>query len=429
MLRPSLALVACLALPAQVLAQGLASEVVSAPLVQRYGMKRAWVTRAEVDPSRGRIAEVVLHGDVLYVQTNQAAIQAIHAETGRTLWVRHVGKPGYPAMAPAAHDEFVASCVGSTLYLLRSSDGSLVWERILENGPSAGLAMGADRVYVPLVNHAVVAYSLRAAREQQRRPENGEQDYPTSRYDPPLAFRAGAMSYSPPLLQGNLIAWGTADGYVYAAAADTMQPRFRFETRGPVNAPLAAWRDRILAASRDGYLYCMNNLRGTSRWQFSAGTPIEHQPVVIGDTVYVIPESGHMYALDARKGQLLWQTAQVAQFLAASEHRVYVFDLAGRIACLDNLTGNRVFSMPTGRMSLVLTNTQTDRIYVGSRTGILQCLREQARTQPLRHRPLPAPTGEAGQPAPSGEPTDGQPDEEQSDEPADDADEDMDADA
>jgi outer membrane protein assembly factor BamB len=407
MLRLSFALVACLSLPAGVLAQGLSSEVVSAPLAQRYGLRRAWVTRAEVDPARGRIAEVILYGDVLYVQTNQAAIQAIDGETGRTLWTRHVGTPGYPAMAPAAGPDFVTSCVGSTLYLLRRSDGNMVWERTLENGPSAGLAMGAERVYVPLVNHAIVSYSLRSAREEQQRPQNAGSDGPaTSRYEPMLAFRAGAMSYTAPMVRDNTIAWGTADGYVYAAAADTLQPRFRFSTRGSVNAPLSMWGDRILAASRDGYVYCMDSLRGTLRWQFAAGTPIEHQPVVIGDSVYVIPESGDMYVLEARKGRLLWHAAQISQFLAASEGRVYVVDFAGRIVCLDAASGSRLFAVPVGRMSLILTNTQTDRIYLGSRTGILQCLREAARTEPLRH--APAPTGSAGGAAPAeGQPAGG----------------------
>lgn len=408
MLRLVIALFASIALAAQVWAQGLTSEIVSAPLAQRYGMKRAWITQAEVDPSRGRIADVILYADVLYVQTNQAAIQAIDAETGRTLWVRHLGKPGYPAMAPAAGTEFVTSCVGSTLYLLRRSDGNLVYERRLENGPSAGLAMGTERVYVPLVNHAVVSYSLRAARQQERQSASGENaSEATPPYEPMVAFRAGAMSYAAPLVRDNTVAWGTADGYVYVVAADTMQPRFRFFTRGPVNAPLAMWGDRIIAASRDGYVYCMSSLQGKLRWQFSAGTPIEHQPVVIEDTVYVIPESGQMYALEARKGQVLWQAMQVSQFLAAGQDRVYVLDFFGRIVCLDKATGSRLFAMPVGSMSLVLTNTQTDRIYLGSRKGILQCLREQARKKPLRHVPLPSGAAQAGEAQPKAEPADG----------------------
>jgi outer membrane protein assembly factor BamB len=391
MLRFPLALFACFALPAAALAQGVSSEIVPAPLAQRYGLRRAWLTRAEVDPSRGRVAEVTLYGDVLYVQTNQAAIQAIDAETGRKLWVQHVGKPGYPAMSPAAGEEFVTSCVGSTLYVLRRSDGNLVWERRLENGPSAGVAMGADRLYVPLVNNAVVSYSLRPIRQQEEREgAGGKRTASPPGYERTLAFRAAAMSYSPPLVHDNTLAWGTADGYVYVAAADSMQPRFRFSTRGPVNAPLAIWQDRIIAASRDGYVYCMQNLRGSLRWQFSAGTPIEHQPVVTGDTVYVIPESGHMYALEVRKGRVLWSIMQIAQFLAASQDRVYVLDFASRIVCLDAASGSRLFAMPVPRMSLALVNTQTDRIYLGSRTGILQCLHEQARAEPLRHTPAPA---------------------------------------
>src|SRR5215469_939797 len=110
MYRPIVGLAACLAaatsfcLPAGTLAARPLPSVVSQQAAQRFGLERAWATQVELDPSRGRVAHISLQAGLLMVQTDQATVHVLDAETRRTLWVGHIGQPGAVSTPPAASE-------------------------------------------------------------------------------------------------------------------------------------------------------------------------------------------------------------------------------------------------------------------------------------------------------------------------------------
>jgi hypothetical protein len=71
--------------------------------------------------------------------------------------------------------------------------------------------------------------------------------------------------------------------------------------------------------------------------------------------------------------------------VSAGKERIYASDRLGRTQALDAKTGTKLDVLPTELMSIKLTNWQTDRIYVGTDTGTLQCLRETELEQPIRY--------------------------------------------
>jgi hypothetical protein len=73
---------------------------------------------------------------------------------------------------------------------------------------------------------------------------------------------------------------------------------------------------------------------------------------------------------------------------------------------LDANTGSRLDVLPTEALPVKLINNQTDRIYLATETGLIQCLHETELTQPLQHIQEPSqepPAGES-EPKPPGEP-------------------------
>ena len=113
---------------------------------------------------------------MLFVQTSDAMLYAIDAETGRTVWSQQVGSPGRSTMRPGANgraaadpsdaalvdtllnkteqtdkaisarrDKVVAVANGTTLYLLNRADGSVYldpknnvpWKVTLYSAPRA----------------------------------------------------------------------------------------------------------------------------------------------------------------------------------------------------------------------------------------------------------------------------------------------------
>ena len=66
-----------------------ADAIIPIPTAEQHGMARPWCTQVQLNSGRGRIRNMVLHEGVLYVQTDQATITALDAETGRTTLVEN----------------------------------------------------------------------------------------------------------------------------------------------------------------------------------------------------------------------------------------------------------------------------------------------------------------------------------------------------
>lgn len=380
----SLAVISALLGGASAQAQSVRGGVIPAQLARQQGLERAWVAQVEIDQGRGKVAYLTLHDGLLLAQTDQGAVQALDAETRRTLWVAHVGSPGAPTSAPAASDKYVVSTNGGNMYLIERLTGRVLWERHLNSVPSAGPALNNERVYVPMVNGVVAAYRL---------PSKNDDETPLEKMfkDTAVNYRGKGMADSPPIATPDGIVWGTTAGNVYSCDLDEMFAKWRFKTHDAISAPLFYRPPIIYAASRDGYVYALRQDRGNARWQFSTGNPVAERPLAIGDAVFAIVETGGMFRLNADTGEQEWYAPGIFKFLSASPTRLYVADSSGRLLILDARSGARVGSLPTEHLRLKLFNAETDRIYVGTTSGMIQCLRERELVKPFAHGAVPAP--------------------------------------
>jgi outer membrane protein assembly factor BamB len=128
-------------------------------------------------------------------------------------------------------------------------------------------------------------------------------------------------------------------------------------------------------ASVDGYVYAVHANSGDVMWRFSTGTAISYSPRPIGDSVYVVTDEGGLFKIDAETGLEQWWTPRVREFLAASDDRVYCTDRIGRLLIIDAKSGGRLGILATEQLDLFIPNHLTDRVYLGTKTGLLQCLR------------------------------------------------------
>lgn len=155
----SLLLIACLAGPDAAPA-ALTDALITETDAARHGLTRAWFTQVELDRASSRLIHLVLQGKTLYAQTDRAVLHAIDAETGQTLWVARVGRPGGLSMAPAANDRMVAVVNGSYLYVLDKNTGKVSWQTQLDGAPGTGPVLSAQRVYVSMTNGMILSYRL-----------------------------------------------------------------------------------------------------------------------------------------------------------------------------------------------------------------------------------------------------------------------------
>lgn len=355
-----------------------ASTLFTEPDVQRVGLTRRWFTQANADRSRGTVRHVSMHKELLIVQTEQAIVQAIDAETGRSIWTQQIGRPNYPSLAAAANDDVVAVVSGSKLYVVERATGVVLWSRLVGSSPGAGAAITDRHVFVPMINGLVEAYEL---------------EHPDKT---PWSYRSFGRIFVEPVVVGTNVGWTTDKGYFYAANTEgDPVMRVRLESRDAIESKPAYWPPYLYACSLDGYVYAVHEKTAANDWKYTTGGSISRAPVAVEGAVYVSPDRGGLFKLDGLSGQELWIAPGIAQFVAVTPTRVYAADRLNRLAVLDGATGRRLGTLAPPELGRWLPNGRSDRILWLGESGVLQCLHEIDRTEPLVYEkklPEPKPT-------------------------------------
>ena len=380
---------------------------------------------------------------MLYAQSNRATLEAIDAETGQKLWSKMIGQPNHPSLPPGACRDLVATINGSTLYVLNRYTGDILYQTTVNGAPGGGPALSSKRAYVPMVAGMILAYRLepvtdaakelgkidphaaemseeekkeaaKKAEEERRENIRIRQDY-----IPPLACSSTGRALVAPVVttqnrDEEFVAWGTDRGYLYVGridrrSEDAFIAKYRLDTNGTFSNPPAylppdpkVMGDSgvIYGGSSDGYVYAMLERSGDLQWKFATSDPVIDSPVVIEDRVYATTELGGMFCLNAKTGKQIWWAPELLHFVAAGKQRVYAADKLGRLRILDARTGAMLDSLPTIAMPIKISNGQTDRIYLATEGGTIQCLREVEQTNPIVYNESRKPLPDDDQPKP-----------------------------
>lgn len=423
-----------------------AADLIHPQRLTPYGLEVAWFQQVQVDPARGRVTEWLLDRGTLFVVTNTAVLQAFDAETGRSLWATPVGRRELLTLKPTAGEHLVAVVNGSTIYVLNRYTGVILWSRQTEGAVGAGPVLAPTHVYVPLIRGKIEAYRLEwanpetalAARtaefpqDQATSPatagmttQSSEQSNGAESVTPiamkPVAkeeFRLSTqprpghfvMSWGRALVEPRLtfadrnrerLAWPTDKGLLFVGELD-VRSELRFSVQyffqisgGDIVAPPcirpgdpsnpADIQRMLYVAATNGFVYALREWDGKLLWRFSSGEPIKESPALIGDDLFVTTQTGGMYRLNAVSGDLIWFARDLRRFVSASDQRVYAVDGLNNLIIVDLQTGSRVGQLDVSRYPLRYANSETDRIYLASDTGLIQCIREARLPQPIKH--------------------------------------------
>jgi outer membrane protein assembly factor BamB len=331
-------------------------------------IKKALIDAGKTDAAAPAIESFVVPQTTIYATSERGGLHALDGETGRTLWSVTVGNPLYPTTAPAANEKYVGFCNGSTLYVLKTADGSMAWNRPMVGSPGAGPAFTEEMVFVAMIGGQVETRLL----EQPRHPAG--------------LYKSFGRTMIQPVTSTNSVAWATDKGNLYVGLAHAPGIRFRMTATDAIEAaPAFLAPDKIFATSIDGYIYCIGENKGNILWRFSTGEPIAHSPIALGETVYAISSRGNMYAIDVVTAMERWITGGIDRYLAGNEKRLYCLDKRGNLTIIDAASGSRVGGIAAVPTDMAFLNRQTDRILLVSSTGLLQCLREASLPFPVVH--------------------------------------------
>lgn len=308
---------------------------------------------------------------VLYTLASNGMVSAIDADTGIHHWDRVIAS-GSKVVGLGASDSKVAVVIGSRVYCLNAEDGRVLWDRGTKYSPGSSPAVSDTHIFVPLANGRLQTYSI----EEKGIGSN--------------SYFASGFSSARPLVTPKGVAWVTDNGQMnFANPKTSTAVSFRLKASNAIVSSPTGKGDMVFVASLDGYVYGVDRVKGSLDWEVTTGSGISTSPVPIGDYLFVVSDTQQLYKLDSRTGLYApgWETPMegVDKFLGATRKSVFGLDSYNRLVVIDQKSGQQTSSIPVGDIALVLTNYESDRIYVASSEGLVQCVRDVSSPRPIFH--------------------------------------------
>lgn len=308
----------------------------------------------------------------VFAMNHMSTVHAIDGETGKTLWKTKVGSTVLPAVGLGANKTHVAVANGSTVYCLEAATGKVLWERKASHAIGDSPAVSDEAVFVPLINGRLEVMPI-----EMKGINTG-------------TFTSIGRALSTPTVLGDQVAWTTDNGLLSVAPSDTTESiLFRLRGDSAFESSATARSGMLYLASINGYVYGLEQKKGRKIWSISLGERISQAPVALGDSLYLFTDSKRVFQLNAQLGTLNLEWGQslgdVVGYIGASQKNLYVINGVGDVMIVDIASGQAVGSLGYRGGLKALPNTQTDRVFVCTEGGMLQCLREIPNVVPFFH--------------------------------------------
>ncbi len=374
-----IALLACLALG---LAVGSAAQAQvgygTATIPSRRALARVNLDMQfnSVVPLQGaeKLVELSIDAGILFAQTNYANFYAFDAESGRYLWAAHLGRVTTKA-EPASVNSFGVYVTNSnSLFALDRRTGRQMWVQRLQDIAASTTSADDSVVSVGLDSGKLMVFDAKTGAEKWN-------------------IQANARISARALVANRVIAFGSEDNKLYGSRAEKPRLLWRFASGAPIVAPLGSHGVRtLLLASTDKNVYAVDLFTGQSKWTFATGAPIKQEPIVVDDDIYVVNDEGYLSEIDAETGHSRWTISTLGgRLLSVSATRIYLESHDDDLFVVDRQSGKIIFDPLTTfqrsginlrNYTLGPTNRLDDRLYFGTSSGLLLCLREINQLKP-----------------------------------------------
>ena len=407
-----------------VVAQNLwRGNIIPQEVANSRGLERVWTNQIQINTARDRLSSLIIDRGTIFTVTENGAIQATNAETGVTLWSETINSKGKFVQGLSASEFYVGFTCGSTIYIFNRANGRMLLDSDIPSIPANGLTLGENRAYVPSINGLVYIYDLQpmgdplkefgadektllSANDIRQRGQEFINSLRLVRMNKePISIRAiGNLSVSPVVTRCNdldeYVGWVTDIRLLTLCDVDTssVDEKYNVPLLGDVKSELGYMphdpknpnRSGLLfAGTNEGFVYAVREMTGEVVWRFPTGEEVHETPIYVDKDVFIITAVSGMYCVDALTGgdgestEAKWWSPNIKKFVACSKNRVYALDDGKSMVILDRMSGQKITSLPVMEFSHIMTNTQNDRIYLGTETGLIQCLREPTLENPI----------------------------------------------
>jgi outer membrane protein assembly factor BamB len=189
--------------------------------------------------------------------------------------------------------------------------------------------------------------------------------------------------FGSPVVHGDTVLFGAADGAVYAIDAVRGTQRWKRTIGGPVRSTPAVFGDTVYVGSMKGTLHALRFDNGEPRWVFdTTGNPyfptgeIQSSPAVADGLVFFGARDGFLYAVDAGTGEQRWQFSHQGSWVITSPAVSGGVVLAGSsdgqfVHAVDAETGTEKWRFDVGARVFSSPAVAGGLVYFGSWNGDL----------------------------------------------------------
>ena len=349
----------------------------------------AQAARALGKPDGFQVAEVTVPDLKLIIATSDGLVQALDAESGRLLWATPCGRSRAPAQAATFSKAGVSIIHGTNYYLLDWETGKQKLVKPLGNATSKVITSAGNTALVCDLRGRIQSISL------------GDTELPPYQYvidgNPSGAVAA--------LKDESFMGIASDRGYINVFQRTDQGPRayIRFEADAPIGHCFASANNAFYVGSYSGTLtkFTAESRLGNMQWSFRVPGVLEAAPLIVGEHVYIACQDGSFYAISDSDGELEWSSSilRARAPLALLGDEILLSTNSGEVAAIEIETGRLIAKSAAGKAGKAITNSATDRLYLVSRNGSIQCLRKKGAILPTITMPSAAQEEKAAKPA------------------------------
>jgi eukaryotic-like serine/threonine-protein kinase len=276
------------------------------------------------------------------------------------------------------------------LYALDARSGALRWKYQTGSRVASSPAVAAGRVYFGSYDGNFYCLDAASGQLLWKFTTQGERRFAARHLhgaEPAAELMPDPFDVylSSPVVDAELVYFGSGDGNVYALEAATGRMRWSFHTGNVVHASPALANGLLYVGSWDSYFYALDAASGAARWRFKTGEDpaisnqvgIQSSAVVAGNTVYFGCRDSNLYALDATSGERRWAFDNKGSWVIGSptvrDGRVYFATSdSALVRVLDAASGTPLFSLSFNHWPMFSSPALAGHyLYIGSHMGKL----------------------------------------------------------
>lgn len=329
------------------------------------GVALLWTSQADYQVS----SSPVVVNNTIYLGSKKKKLYALNSKTGQQKWQfavqsRVISTPavneGTVYFGTAAQEADTGN-----FYAVDAETGQKIWQLETE---------GAIYYSAPKIEDNILYFGDKKGNLYAVNAKTGQVKW---------KFKvASAIMYSTPAVTADTVVIGTVDGELYAVNKNNGEQEWMKEMDHPIVSSPVNDENIIYYVSyrqNEGLLTAVNGENGDKKWEMNFEDPSPYAIAYQDDTIFVGTLAGDLHAVDAKTQQKKWSFSTPGEIIAApitTKNVVYIGDSEGNLYGLNIDTGQEQWSFK-GQNTIVSAPVIADgKLYYSDQSGMLYCLNQ-----------------------------------------------------